>query len=339
MKPTDLVISLFMMGMLTLLCASGQTAKGSLPGDWTLPVARVTASLLDEQGNSLSGATVSLEFSEPKSGSSPVHKKGLTDTNGEFSGEGYSDGALGTLCKKDGYYLGSVPIPGFKNAADKRWQTWNVTYTTVLRKIEKPVAMYARNGSLKVPVVGRPCGFDLKEGDWVAPWGKGLIADFVFTAESHYTNSSHYDLSMKLAFSNPLDGIQAANLPEEFAHSQFIWHRQALEMGYLPSYGQEKGLPGKLYYIPSVPGIRHLEEVEKLKFYSRVRTVEKDGVINSALYGKLAAGFEMGMSSQREVQIVLNYYLNPTPLDRNMEFDLKQDLFKNLKFDEQPRKP
>ncbi len=36
---------------------------------------------------------------------------------------------------------------------------------------------------------------------------------------------------------------------------------------------------------------------------------------------------------------VFSYYLNPTPLDRNMEFDLKQNLFKSQKFTEQPRKP
>ena len=47
----------------------------------------------------------------------------------------------------------------------------------------------------------------------------------------------------------------------------------------------------------------------------------------------------MRIPNQQEVRIVLNYCLNPTPLDRNMEFDLKQNLFKNLKFDERPRNP
>lgn len=98
-------------------------------------------------------------------------------------------------------------------------------------------------------------------------------------------------------------------------------------------------MPGKHYQIPSAPSVRRLEDVENQKFYFRVRTVEKDGKIISALYGKLAAGFEMRIPNQQEVKIVLKYYLNPTPLDRNMEFDVKQNLFNNLKFDEQPRKP
>lgn len=310
MKPTDLVLSLFVMCMLTPLCASGQTAKGSLPGDWTLPLARVSARVLDEQGNPLSGAMVSLSFSEPRSGSSTVKKRGLTDTNGEFSGEGYSDGVLGTLCTKDGYYLGMVPIPGFKNAVDKQWQPWNATYTTVLRKIEKPIPMYARIAVVNVPIQGKPCGYDLKEGDWVAPWGKGLIGDLVFTVESRYTNYNHFDASMKLAFSNPLDGIQPADLTPEYAYSEFIWHRQAPATGYLPSYEQEKGMPGKHYQIPSAPGIRRLEDVEKQKFYFRVRTVEKGGKIASALYGKLAAGFEMRIPNQQEVKIVFSSLLS-----------------------------
>lgn len=339
MKPTDLVLSLFMMCMLTPLCASGQTAKGSLPDDWTLPVARVTARVLDEQGNPLSGAMVSLSFSEPRSGSSTVKKLGLTDTNGEFSGEGYSDGVLGTLCTKDGYYLGMVPIPVFKNAVDKRWQPWNATYTTVLRKIEKPIPMYARIAVVNVPVQAKPCGYDLKEGDWVAPWGRGLIADFVFTAESLYTNRNSYTASMKLTFSNTLDGIQPANLPSDYAHSDFIWHRKAPETGYNSGYEQQKRTPKMHYLIPSIPGVHRTEDIQNQKFYFRVRTVEEDGKIASALYGKLAAGFEMLIPNDKELKIVLIYYLNPKPLDRNMEFDLKQNLFKNLKFEEQPRRP
>lgn len=339
MKLTGLLLSLFMMGMLTPLCASGQTAKGSLPDDWTLPLARVTARVLDENGNPLSGAIVSLSFSEPRSGSSTVKKRGLTDTNGEFFGEGNSDGVLGTLCTKDGYYLGMVPIPVFKNAVDKRWQPWGATYTSVLRKIENPIPVYARKVFLHMPQVGKPCGYDLKEGDWVSPWGKGLVPDFVFTMNCNYTNFNHSDVSMKLTFSNPLDGIQPANLPKEYAYSTFIWDRQAPETGYVDSYEMEFGLPDKGFRIPSAPQLRSIEDVEAQKFYIRVRTVVKEGQIVSALYGKLSQGFFIGAMSPTNVNVRTCYYLNPKPLDRNMEFDLKQNLFKSLKFTEQPRKP
>ncbi len=232
-----------------------------------------------------------------------------------------------------------VPIPIFKNAVNNRWQPWDATYATVLRKIEKPIPMYARIANVKVPAQGTPCGFDLKEADWVAPWGKGLVPDFLFTVRSSYANYRQFDASMKLALSNSLDGIQPANLPKEFGYGEFIWHRLSPEGGYVSSYEQENGMPRKHYEIPTAPEVHDLDDVKKQKFYFRVRTVEKNGKIVSALYGKLSAGFEMRIPNEQEVRIVLNYYLNPTALDRNMEFDLKQNLFTNLTLVEQPRRP
>ena len=305
---------------------------------YSLPIARLTIKSIDEQLVPVSGVKIHLVFMEPDT-RKPLSTYGQTDDEGLYSAEGGSDSDMAGEIMKAGYYNGGFPFQPFREAKEGRWQPWNQTNVALMRKIENPIPMYARILNVKVPAQGKACGYDLKEGDWVSPWGKGLVPDLVFTVKYDYTNFNHYDLSMKLGFSNPLDGIQPANPPEEYAHGEFIWHRQAPESGYLPSFEQEKGLPSKLYQIPSAPGIRHLEDVGKLKCYFRVRTVEKDGRIVSALYGKLAAGFEMGISSQREVKVVLNYYLNPTPLDRNMEFDLKQNLFKNLKFDEQSRKP
>ena len=241
--------------------------------------------------------------------------------------------------QKAGYYLGVFPILAFTNTVDNRWQPWDATYTSILRKIENPVPMYAKKVFLHVPQVGKPCGFDLKEGDWVAPWGKGLVPDFVFTLQCAYTNFDHQDVSMKLTFSNPLDGIQPANLPKEYAYSTFIWHRQAPETGYVGNYEMEFGLPNKGFKVPGVAKNNSIEAVEALKYYFRVRTVERDGKIVSALYGKLSQGFFIGAMNPTNVNVRTCYYLNPTPLDRNMEFDLKQNQFKNLKFDEQPRKP
>lgn len=85
--------------------------------------------------------------------------------------------------------------------------------------------------------------------------------------------------------------------------------------------------------------LNRIQDVEKQKFFFRVRTIERDGRIVSALYGKLSEGFQLAPKNASVCRIRLCYYVNPKPLDRNMEFDLKQNLFKNLKFTEQPRKP
>jgi hypothetical protein len=136
-----------------------------------------------------------------------------------------------------------------------------------------------------------------------------------------------------------LDGIQPANLPKEYAYSTFIWHRQAPETGYMDSYAMEFCLPDKGFKVPGVAKSNSIEAVEALKFYFRVRTVVQEGQIVSALYGKLSQGFFIGAMSSTDVNVRTCYYLNPKPLDRNMEFDLKQNLFRNLPRMEQPLRP
>jgi hypothetical protein len=60
---------------------------------------------------------------------------------------------------------------------------------------------------------------------------------------------------------------------------------------------------------------------ENRNYFFRVRTMLDDkGNVKSALYGKIYGDF-----------MQFSYYLNPTPNSRNVEFDPKQNLMKNLK--------
>jgi hypothetical protein len=59
-------------------------------------------------------------------------------------------------------------------------------------------------------------------------------------------------------------------------------------------------------------------------YFFRVRTkLDESGNVVSAHYGKIYGDF-----------MEFSYYLNPTINDRNVEFDPKQNLLKNLKPDE-----
>lgn len=66
---------------------------------------------------------------------------------------------------------------------------------------------------------------------------------------------------------------------------------------------------------------------EDLNYFFRVRTKRNEkGEIVSALYGKIYGPIEFriftnGMDAQ------FTYYLNPTPNDRNTEFEAKRNLF------------
>jgi hypothetical protein len=254
----------------------------------------------------------------------------MTDTNGMFAAEGHSDGSLGTGLSKAGYHLGWGNIPHFPQHEDGRWQPWDATYTSVLRKIENPVPVYAKWAWVEMPEIGKPCGYDLMEGDWVSPWGKGKIADVVFTLNRDYTNRRQFEVAVDIGFSNPKDGIQETELPKEFAQSEFMWPRQAPEDSYSSTLRSTLTAPGR---------IPRIQDVEKQEFFFRVRTVEKEGKIVSALYGKLSEGFQLAPSDSKTCKIKLCYYLNPTPLDRDMEFDLKRNLLKNVGEFEEPRRP
>ena len=64
-------------------------------------------------------------------------------------------------------------------------------------------------------------------------------------------------------------------------------------------------------------------------YFFRVHTVlDENGNIKSVLYGKIYGDF-----------LKFSYYLNPTPNDRSVEFDPKQNILKNLGEFEQVTEP
>ena len=70
-------------------------------------------------------------------------------------------------------------------------------------------------------------------------------------------------------------------------------------------------------------------------FFACGRRKNESGKIVSALYGKIHG--EIGYSWTRGIRFI--YYLNPTPNDRNLEFDPSRNLFTDLKPMEQVREP
>jgi hypothetical protein len=296
-----------------------------------LPDAKVAVCVVGEDYNPIEGAKVRLGFQDKTSWEQKL-VEGKTDLQGLFTGEGASDSVVGSDIKKEGYYDGSAPILHFRDAKDGRWQPWNATYTNVLRKIEKPIPMYVRSfRELTIPEIQKPCGFDLEVGDWVAPYGKGKVADFIMTLQREYENRDKFNVSVAINFSNPLDGIQEVKLPEEWHYSEFKWPRLAPETGYQSKVSARFGTePGKGFFDTAL---------DNQAYFFRVRTVERNGKIVSAMYGKIKGGISLEGRETKTCNVAFTYYLNPTPLDRNMEFDLKRNLFVNLPDLEQPRLP
>ena len=75
----------------------------------------------------------------------------------------------------------------------------------------------------------------------------------------------------------------------------------------------------------------------------RSRVVEDDGgEVISCHYSKLRNSIKVsrGAGLQASLPVIeFTYYFNPTPNDRNLEFDPEKNLFKNLPRNEQVREP
>ena len=242
--------------------------------------------------------------------------------------------------QKEGFYRGGGGEYLFKEAKNGQWQPWNPTVDVVLKPIINPIAMYARKlGSatdlLELPQKNQPVGFDLLVGDWVAPYGKGSTSDLVFTLTEKtpfVSVEKPYDVALTMTFSNKADGIQSVLTPSN-QMSELRLPRYAPEAGYNPQLVKQMGRPAEGEPINS--GTR-----EDQNYFFRVRTVlDKDGKIQSAIYGKIIGDVACDVINSKTGLLQFAYCLNPTPNDRNMEFDPKKNLFGRLPLNQRVTTP
>jgi hypothetical protein len=287
---------------LMLLAASCAFAQpGATNYEW-----KATLRAVDESGNPISGANADIGY---YANSQPANALGITDTNGMFTASHAVPESLAEVslqAEKSGYYTTwerRLLGPNYDPAK------WIFTQTLVLKKIGKPIAMYAKRiNSLRVPEFNKAIGYDLMIGDWVGPYGKGVNTD-LFITEKHTDPQSGYILSV--SFPKPGDGIQEFTLPDA-----------------------EKG--GGLRSAHEAPADGYQREVSQTEttnpnrnFYLRVRTkLDENGNVVSARYGKIYGDLAQ-----------FTYYFNPTLNDRNIEFDPKQNLLGGLQSFEQVTAP
>jgi len=257
-------------------------------------------------------------------------RRATTDEDGKAVIEMPSiDGRFGIgVVETKGYYRDrGIWDYRFKEVKEGKWQPWNPTIKIVFKPILNPIPMYAKKlgelpYALDVPKVGEPVGFDLMNGDWVAPYGTGATSDLIFTFREeipYKAMDKPFAATLKVSFSNPLDGIQSAPAPLNEG-SALRLPRFAPEEGYASELVKRTERPAQ--DKPINPGIR-----EDQNYFVRVRTVLDDkGKIKSAHYGKITGDIKFW--ANRGMQFI--YCLNPTSLHRNVEFDPKRNLFTHL---------
>jgi len=302
-----------------MLCSVVSAVYGK---EWVSGRAKLSFGVLDDKGLPVANAQVRGYFWSPYTHNAVGDQFNLTtDTNGlcVVSGEGYTD--IHGVVKADGHYRTEFSISlGDKNEVEKQgvWPLENLTVT--LKAIRNPISMYAKRVAMEVPEQGRSIGFDLEKGDWVVPHGSGIRADFIFEVSGVYKELLDRDSKMVLAFENALDGLQGIAVPNDGSKFQSLYETPST--GYQPNYVYEK----KISRIGS-ERINPKPRTDKYYLF-RVRSeVDDHGKLVSANYGKIYGDIHCDFKDEKTISVYFTYYFNPTPNDRNIEFDPEKNLF------------
>jgi len=285
-------------------------------------MAKVTVKVVDETDKPVEAAEVKLCFFGGCLEKDIV--QGVTDNTGIYSISGSSsDGVIGGSVHKEGYYYST-----FGNSFTRRtlgmWQPWNKELKVLLRPMVNPVRMYVRSKKITIPIANKELGFDLIKFDWVAPYGLGTVADFIFKVETRFKNYGDCAATLTTTFSNKYDGIQSFKLDMggDFGDgSRFRTPRHAPETGY-----QDKLVTR---YDTSSPETYVYQTMDTYYFF-RVRSeMDENGNLKRAMYGKIRGDLVARPLKDAVARLELFFWLNPD-YTRNMEFDIERNLFSPL---------
>jgi hypothetical protein len=291
-----------------------------------IPPAKVDVRVVvvDQDGKPVSDANCIVSFDappQPPQTEGVLNIPGTTDQNGVFTVSAQTRASVSCEVTKAGYYK-TIEVHRFDInkmyeafVAGKpllEWQSEPLEMKVTLKPIINPIPMYARRVNSAIPEFGKPLGFDLSVGDWVAPHGEGTITDMIFTAVLDRRAEQDFDYTLTITFPNEEDGIQTFEAPYKYGSALKSPH-QAPEGGYQSRWVQSRSR------TPNQPEQTNYD-LERNYFF-RVRTVlDEKGNVKSANYGKIYGDFMNFVS-----------YFNPTPNDRNVEFDVQRNLFPGLK--------
>jgi len=307
--------------------------------------AKFTVKVVDEEGEPVAQCPVKtstfIKWQQGQGFGKDIWKgpDSKTDENGmavfEYEKSKRGEFGIQVYPTPEGYYRSFYPNYQFKNHTKGQWNPENPTIEYTLKSKKNPIAMYVRRvgaeKNFSIPKLNQEVGFDLVKSDWVAPHGGGIVSDLIFKLERRFVSVYDFDCVFTVSFSNEKDGLisakKAVGIGSEF--------RLAYEA---PNDGYQSELVKKAFAHPPSKAITTGIDEEQ-NYYIRVRTeLDKDGSILKAQYGKIYGDFKFSRFDKNK-EIQFTYYLNPNENDRNIEFDLSQNLLKNLQPSERVREP
>lgn len=285
--------------------------------EFLLPEGCITILVVDDGGKTMEGINVGIGFEKNTgSGTKGIPVRGVTDSMGKFTGKHNTLEVVQYRAYKQGYYE-STGEYRFKNEVGKKWQPWNPEIKLVLRNIEKPVPMYARQFVGVLPLQNKDIGCDLIANDWVKPYGKGTHSDIIFQLRKRYVADSDFSADLLIKFSGKNDGFIKYDL-SMYNGSEFK----------LPRYAPVDGYAKQFERHVIRPAGRSLQDDrnDNVGYVFRVRS----SIPGSVMYGKIQRDIGLRAGGKGTAGIDFTYYLNPDHT-RNLEFDPKRNLFTDLK--------
>lgn len=288
------------------------------------PIVNVHLRVVDGDGHPVENAHVAMSFLLSRGGNS---FKGFTDSNGFVNAINHAFFGVSFLINKSGYYSSRHRI-GNKGG----------DVTLVLRKKINPIPMYAKKVRMRFPAKKQKFGFDFKRADWVAPYGKGMTAHIYFEFNGERQDYFNYDGTLEVSFPNSGDGILKLERQEQVFESNLKFPYKATDSGYQPEllHSNKRWRPTRKWHREST--LDH----SILGYLFRVSSeVDKDGNLLQANYGKLLGEFLFGVDEEgfKDGIMTFTYYYNPKINDKNIEFDINENLFRNLPDREKIREP
>lgn len=292
-------------------------AQGPTPmPDLSLKPVRFT--VVDSDGDPVKDALI--EASRP----GPGNATGMTDADGGLMLDLPAGRNLTVYVSRDGYYTtgGELWRGGLHKGPEGRLVPRELPdrFTIELKEVRDLVHMRHKRFRGKAPKSADPAGFDLRAGDWTAPYGSGATADLYFHFHDIYIGDGEFEGTMTITFPNEGDGIQpftaARPFSMEFGSNLAPPHRAPVN-GYKPSLSRTMAhRRGEAWQATREKGRNYL---------FRTRTVrDQQGHILKACYGWIQGEIEFDPRDPSGPQLAFAYFFNPDPAPeaRSLEYNL-----------------
>ncbi len=230
-------------------------------------------------------------------------------------------------CEKDGFYRSKGHINLTESdvnpvVKDGKWQPYGRDVKIELRECKNPIAVDLIGFEAEVPKLNEFIGYDIKVGDFIAPYGAGVVADFYLMYSYKIWPMRHSDACIKLVFPNALDGAYRKKKDISFSDMRMDYHANTNAV-----YSKEIVLARKYEAGDIEKKIStELKDDEYLVLRTRTKVNEK-GELLAANYAMIVGEFKMWTSPSR---IIFSSFINPNVNDTNLEYDRQGNPYKKI---------